>query len=195
MAAIAWLSQREGRFTVVTAVSIIMLAIFSFLFQLHSYFPCGDINRLKISWCKLSPVTLITIQSRKLKKSRFFLHFSHYWKLNITVESRDYAPPPFVHARIGQKWGGGLYAGSSHFRVTTITDRRMPRGRAISVLSISLAVWWAKLEKNDKVRHNMTQIASLLAVATVFIDLWTPFYSQGGGLIRETKLPMQELEL
>ena len=39
-----------------------------------------------------------------------------------------------------------------------------------------------KLEKNDKVRHIMTQIASLLAVATVFIDLWTPFYSQGGGL-------------
>ena len=42
----------------------------------------------------------------------------------------------------------------------------------------------------------MTQIASLLAVATVFIDLWTLLYSQGGGgLIRETKLPMQELEL
>ena len=35
----------------------------------------------------------------------------------------------------------------------------------------------------------MTQIASLLAVATVFVDLWAPFYSQGGGgLIRETKL-------
>ena len=84
-----------------------------------------------------------------------------------------------MHARIGQKWGGGLYAGSLHFRVTTITDRRMPRGRAISVLS--LAVWWAKLEKNDKVRHTMTQIASLLAVATVFVDLWAPFYSQGGG--------------
>ena len=84
-----------------------------------------------------------------------------------------------MNARIGQKWGGGLYAGSLHFRVTTITDRRMPRGRAISALS--LAVWWAKLEKNDKVRHNMTQIASLLAVATVFVDLWAPFYSQGGG--------------
>ena len=43
----------------------------------------------------------------------------------------------------------------------------------------------------------MTQIASLLAVSTVFVDLWAPFYSQGGGggLIRETKLPMQELEL
>ena len=43
----------------------------------------------------------------------------------------------------------------------------------------------------------MTQIASLLAVATVFIGLWTFYiYCQGGGgLIRETKLPMQELEL
>ena len=59
------------------------------------------------------------------------------------------------------------------------------RGRAISVLS--LAVWWAKLEKNDKVRHVMTQIASLLAVATVFIDLWTPFYSQGGGAYTRDK--------
>ena len=29
----------------------------------------------------------------------------------------------------------------------------------------------AKLEKNDKVRHNMTQLASLLAVATVFFFL------------------------
>ena len=69
--------------------------------------------------------------------------------------------------------------------MTTITDRRMPRGRAISVLS--LAVWWAKLEKNDKVRHNMTQIASLLAVAAVFVDLWTSFYSQGGGAYTRDK--------
>ena len=94
-------------------------------------------------------------------------------------------PPPFVHARIGQKWGGGLYAGSLHFRVTTITDRRVPRGRAISVLS--LTVWWTKLEKSDKVRHKMTQIASLLAVATVFVDLWAPFYSQGGGAYTRDK--------
>ena len=45
----------------------------------------------------------------------------------------------------------------------------------------------------------MTQTASLLALATVFIGLWnliSTFYCQGGGgLIRETKLPMQELEL
>ena len=38
-----------------------MLAIISFLFQLHSCFPYGDTNSLllaKISRCKLSPVTL-----------------------------------------------------------------------------------------------------------------------------------------
>ena len=69
--------------------------------------------------------------------------------------------------------------------MTTITDRRMPRGRAISALS--LAVWWVKLEENDEVRHIMTQIASLLAIATVFIDLWTPFYSQGGGACTRDK--------
>ena len=49
----------------------------------------------------------------------------------------------------------------------------------------------------------MTQIANVLAVATVFIGLWTPtsistFDSQRrGGLIGETKIPMhymQELE-
>ena len=50
---------------------------------------------------------------------------------------------------------------------------QLPRGHVISVLS--LAVWWAKLEKNDKVRRIMTQIASLLAVAVVFIGLWTLF--------------------
>ena len=71
------------------------------------------------------------------------------------IESRDY-PPSLVRARIGQIWGGGLFAGSLHFRVTTITDHRMPRGHMISVLS--LAVWWAKLDKNDKVRHNITHI-------------------------------------
>ena len=42
----------------------------------------------------------------------------------------------------------------------------MPRGRAISVLL--LAVWWAKLEKNNEVKHNMALIASLLVVAIVF---------------------------
>ena len=64
----------------------------------------------------------------------------------------------------------------------------MPHGLAIS--AFSLAVWWAKLEKYDKVKHNiMIQVASLLVV---FICLMS---SQRGGLIRETKLLMQELEL
>ena len=39
------------------------------------------------------------------------------------------------------------------------------------------------------------QMASLLAVATTFIGLWTHFTVRRGGLICETKLPMQELEL
>ena len=46
-----------------------------------------------------------------------------------------------------------------------------------------------KTRENDKVRRNiMIQIASLLAVATVFIGLWTLFTSPGGGgvLIHET---------
>ena len=33
----------------------------------------------------------------------------------------------------------------------------------------------------------MIQIASLLAVATVFIDLWTLFYSQGRGAYTRDK--------
>ena len=64
------------------------------------------------------------------------LHFYSH-TVQCTVESRDYATP-FVHVSIGQKWGGGLYAGSLHFHVTTITYCRMPRGRAISVLSLAI---------------------------------------------------------
>ena len=62
----------------------------------------------------------------------------------ISVESRDYAPvppPPFVHASIGQKWGGGLYAGSLHFRVTTITDCRMPRGCDLCTCRNLMNMW------------------------------------------------------
>ena len=44
----------------------------------------------------------------------------------------------------------------------------------------------------------MAQMASLLVVATVFVALWTLniyiLQSERGGLIHETKLPMQELE-
>ena len=67
--------------------------------------------------------------------------------------------------------------------MTTITDRRMPRGHTISVLSLD--VWWPQLEKNDKVRHNMTQIASLLAVATVFVDLYGLHFTVRGAYMRD----------
>ena len=63
--------------------------------------------------------------------------------------------------------------------MTTITDRRMPREHAMSALSL-----WAKLEKNDKVRDNMTQIDRLLAVATVLLayGLYFTVREGGGGL-------------
>ena len=101
---------------------------------------------------------------------------------------------PFAHGKSGE---GAHMWDPNIFRVTTITDCRMPRGHAISVLS--LAVWWAKLEKNDKERHNMTQIASSLVLATVLIVCNVCILqSEGGGegrLICKIKLPMQKLEL
>ena len=45
-----------------------------------------------------------------------------------TIESRDYATSPLCML--------ALYRGSLHFHVTTITDHRMPRGCAISILSL-----------------------------------------------------------
>ena len=85
--------------------------------------------------------------------------------------------PSFVHARIRQKWGGGLYAGLLHFRVTT---NSRPSNTMWARDLFSLRLFGGQNEKDDKVRHIMTQIASLLAVATVFIGLWTLFTSQGG---------------
>ena len=94
-----------------------------------------------------------------------------------------------MHARWVKK-GRGLIHGTVTFPCDNHYDHRMPRGHTISVLS--LAVWWAKL---DKVRYNMAQIASLLAVATVYIGFMDSIYSQEGGLTHKTKLPMQEHEL
>ena len=48
--------------------------------------------------------------------------------------------------------------------------------------------------KSDKISHNMTQIASVLPVATISISLWTLISRQRRGLICGTKIPMQELE-
>ena len=72
--------------------------------------------------------------------------------------------------------------------MTTITDRECHVGVR------SRAVWWAKHEKNNKVRHNniMTQIASLFVVATIFISLRTLVSTillsgRGGGLYTRDK--------
>ena len=43
----------------------------------------------------------------------------------------------------------------------TITDQQMPHGRTISALSLAV-----KLKKSNKISYNMTQIASVLVVAT-----------------------------
>ena len=58
--------------------------------------------------------------------------------------------------------------GSLHFSVTTITDHRMPHGRAIRRCISSGCLMGKTQEKRQ--RHN---IAGLLAVATVFIGSWT----------------------
>ena len=73
---------------------------------------------------------------------------AYRWKIkdtctNYTADSRiprlRPSPNPRVHDSIGrgQKLGGGLYAGAynAHFRVTTITDRQMPRECATSIAS------------------------------------------------------------
>ena len=62
----------------------------------------------------------------------------------------------------------------------------MPREHTISVLSVAL--WWAKLEKNDKVRHNMTQILCLLVMhgyCFYFHGLWSAFYGQRGAYMQD----------
>ncbi|MCG8622896.1 MAG: hypothetical protein MJE68_12990 [Proteobacteria bacterium] len=99
----------------------------------------------------------------EVENAKLYALIKVYWS-TITVESRDYAPLMCMLAL------GKSGEGARRIRVMTITD---PRGRAISVFS--LAVWWVKLEKKYKIRHNMTQIASLLAA----------FYSRGGAYTRD----------
>ena len=64
--------------------------------------------------------------------------------------------------------------GSLHFRVTIITDLRTPLG--CTICALCLAVNWQNSRKTTKVRHNnMTQIASLLAVATFLLGFCAHF--------------------
>ena len=60
-----------------------------------------------------------------------------------------------------------LYAGSLHFRVTTITDRRLPRGRAISVLSLADMCRKAHVANS---KHDNKEILVLVLYNIIMID-------------------------
>ena len=91
--------------------------------------------------------------------------------LNIsTVESHNYAPSPLAYKPPLQFWLKFLH----RYFVCTFSASLM-----------------GKLEKSGKVRHSMTQIASVLTVATVFIGLWTLhlLVREGRAYIREIACP------
>ena len=57
------------------------------------------------------------------------------------------------------------------YRIMTFTfDDHYPPTNATWMRDLcTFSVSWAKLEKRAKVRHNMTQTANLLAIATIFL--------------------------
>ena len=63
-------------------------------------------------------------------------------------------------SKVGREHGIITFPCDDHYRLSNTTW-------ACDLCTFS-GCQWAKLEKNNKVRHNMTQIACLLAVATVF---------------------------
>ena len=96
--------------------------------------------------------------------------------------------PIFVHVKHWAKVGRGLIR-----RIITFPcDDKYQPSNTTRVHDLC-TVWWAKFEKNNKVRHNMT------AVSTVCICFFSSniyvLHSGRGGHIHETKLPMQDLEL
>ena len=92
-----------------------------------------------------------------------------------TVES----PPPFLHARMRQNRGGSLWAGSWDFRVTTITDWRPSRGRAISVLL--LAVRWIKPTKQSLIWHWHTPMVFKFKGLSIHVTRFRSQSGTGGG--------------
>ena len=75
--------------------------------------------------------------------------------------------------------GRGLIRGILTF---PCDDHYRPPNATWRTISVhSLAVWLAKLEKKDEVRRIMTQIGSLLAVATVLLTYGLHFIVREGG--------------
>ena len=104
--------------------------------------------------------------------------------LLITVESYNYAPPPFVHASIGQNRGGVYSRDSDIYMWRPLpTDECHVGARSLHFLWLFEVI----------IILCRTQIASVLSVATVFIGLWTLIsrqrWGRGGSFnIRETKV-------
>ena len=100
--------------------------------------------------------------------------------LLYSVESCDYAPSLLS---FGGGGGGGIltFLCDDYYRPSNATW-------ACDPCTFSSCLMGKSREKH------MTQIASLLAVSTVFICI-LHFVVKGGRLIRETKPPMQEIEL
>ena len=91
---------------------------------------------------------------------------------------------PFVHASIGQN-GRGLIHGIVIF---TCDDHYWPTNATSACdLCTFSGCLMGRLKKSDQVSHNMTQIASVLAVATVFVSLWTLISRQRTGAYTQDK--------
>jgi hypothetical protein len=72
----------------------------------------------------------IKFMSLKVYESNYIIHAIQIGKTS-TVESRDYTPP-FCMLAVSKSGEGAYTRDSDVFRLTTITDRRMPHGRVIS---------------------------------------------------------------
>ena len=118
--------------------------------QAKSEFLSPQLIAKVITWigCKLKKITnTVTVVywmkcMIKFNVKLVFMNSRNVYIYNIVaIESRDYTPP-LVHASIGQKWGGGSYAGSWHFRVMIVECH-------VSVLSLYL-LWLSGGQTREK---------------------------------------------
>ena len=118
------------------------------------------IKFLKLSWKYLN-IAMLYYYAMKLRKVLGP-------DVVYTVESRTYAPPPLCMLALGKSEKGTQDPNISGWRPLPTIECHMG---AWSLYNILWLFWWEKLKENDKVRHNKTQIASSLVVATVFTRL------------------------
>ena len=105
--------------------------------------------------------------------------------------------PLFLYASIRQN-GRGTYARDHDISVWQPLPTDNPHMGERSMPAQSQAVWWIKQEKIDKVSLDMymTQVVGVLTTSMVFTGLSIQIVVRvGGELMRETKIPVQELWL